>query len=291
MVRLGLKKDFSMNYMMISTLFLSLWGALHAHQQTTAQLSKNLTIEQTSVQQQKYQKTGIFYQIIKDGQICGYLFGTLHAGISDTHCQKRKAEIAPFIKQCKKIYFEVDVTFAQDSMEGVICQLLQDRSEIKYECFETAAFQRAYLSSLYWSGSSLQLTPWHSYWLMQQFPEDIEAFNEYWARSVQWKNRLISEVESDDAVNKNSEKVLSEWVTIEQNYQEHDIVESFSDFESQYLFMKERNHTWMHRMLKNQKSDDLYCIIVGAGHLPGDDGLVALFEKNGYQCKRLLENR
>lgn len=52
--------------------------------------------------------------------------------------------------------------------------------------------------------------------------------------------------------------------------------------------MKERNHAWMDIMLKNQKTDSLYCIIVGVGHLPGDDGLIALFENNGYQCKQLL---
>ncbi len=276
-----------MKYKIIVSLILSFLGALNAHEQVSVQ-----SREQTHVldQQQKYQKTGIFYQIIKDGQVCGYLFGTLHAGIADTHCQKRKAEIAPFIKDCKKVYFEVDVTFAQDSMEGVICQLLQDRLDVTYEYFETAAFQRAYLSSLYWSGTSLQLTPWHSYQWMQQCPEHIEALNEYWACSAQWKNRWISEAESDEAVNKNSEKVLSEWTKIEHNYQEHNMIEPFSDFENKYLFMKERNHTWMEHVLRNQKSDDMYCIIVGAGHLPGDEGLIALFEKYGYQCKRLLCN-
>ncbi len=273
---------------MICTLFLSVWGALHADQQTTVQVQKNLIIEQTSVQKQKYQKTGIFYQILKDDKICGYLFGTLHTGISDIHGQKRKEQLAPFLKDCKKIYFEVDVMFRQDSMEGVIGQLFQDRPEIKYEFFETASFQRAFLSSLYWSGASLQLMPWHSYWLMQQFSESIEDLNEYWALCAQWKDQWVSKTESDEAVNKNSEKILSEWVTIEQNYQEHDSVELFTDLENQYLFMKERNHSWMKILLNNQKSDDCYCIIVGAGHLPGDDGLVALFEKNGYQCKQVL---
>ncbi len=53
------------------------------------------------------------------------------------------------------------------------------------------------------------------------------------------------------------------------------------------LLVADRNRTWMPRLEHLLRSGRQYFVVVGALHMVGKDGLIARFEKAGYQVKQL----
>ena len=49
----------------------------------------------------------------------------------------------------------------------------------------------------------------------------------------------------------------------------------------------ERNHRWMDRLDTWLERNKDLLIVVGAGHLVGDEGLVRLLEKRGFRLRQL----
>jgi uncharacterized protein YbaP (TraB family) len=49
----------------------------------------------------------------------------------------------------------------------------------------------------------------------------------------------------------------------------------------------DRNHRWAERLEPWLKKDQDVLIVVGAGHLPGDEGLIRLLEKRGFRIRQL----
>ena len=65
------------------------------------------------------------------------------------------------------------------------------------------------------------------------------------------------------------------------------LLKSFKEYPTIYRkFIVQRNKKWMKKIRPFFKKTDDYMIIVGAGHMVGDEGLVALLKKKGYRVEQ-----
>ena len=66
------------------------------------------------------------------------------------------------------------------------------------------------------------------------------------------------------------------------------LLDSFKEYPSIYhALIVQRNMNWMHRIETFLRQKENHMLIVGAGHLVGENGLVALLEKKGYKPEQL----
>jgi uncharacterized protein YbaP (TraB family) len=64
--------------------------------------------------------------------------------------------------------------------------------------------------------------------------------------------------------------------------------ESFSDYPGLYdKFITDRNTDWAKQLGKMIKDDQTYMVVVGAGHLPGDKGVINLLKNKGFSVEQL----
>jgi uncharacterized protein YbaP (TraB family) len=49
----------------------------------------------------------------------------------------------------------------------------------------------------------------------------------------------------------------------------------------------QRNQAWLPKLNKQMAGGKQYFVVVGALHLVGQDGLLAMFEKDGYKVEQL----
>lgn len=104
--------------------------------------------------------------------------------------------------------------------------------------------------------------------------------------------RVYSENEADKVIKqipslKESKRQLSE---LYMDYVQGKIIndESADDFEKKQnkILVEDRNKTWMNKFEAYISSGNIYFVAVGVGHLEGEHGILALFEKNGYAVKK-----
>ncbi|QBG47953.1 TraB/GumN family protein [Verrucomicrobia bacterium S94] len=66
------------------------------------------------------------------------------------------------------------------------------------------------------------------------------------------------------------------------------ITKSFKDYPGQYRkFITNRNKAWAEKLSAMATRKETYMVVVGAGHLPGEEGLINLLRKKGLQVEQL----
>jgi uncharacterized protein YbaP (TraB family) len=66
------------------------------------------------------------------------------------------------------------------------------------------------------------------------------------------------------------------------------MLESFDEYPGLYdRFVVERNKSWITAIGKNLTKDKTHMVVVGAAHLPGNEGLLALLRESGYKLEQL----
>jgi hypothetical protein len=66
------------------------------------------------------------------------------------------------------------------------------------------------------------------------------------------------------------------------------LVETFKTYPLFYKkLLVQRNRNWVPQIASFLKEDNNVLIIVGAAHLAGEDGLIALLTKQGYHLERV----
>lgn len=70
--------------------------------------------------------------------------------------------------------------------------------------------------------------------------------------------------------------------------QENLIDTNWMNIEQQEIMLKNRNHAWMKQIPEKLKDSKTF-IAVGAGHLPGEDGMIALLRKAGYTVRPVMQ--
>jgi len=70
------------------------------------------------------------------------------------------------------------------------------------------------------------------------------------------------------------------------------LLESFESFpELAAALVTDRNRNWMPRLTDWLAGDETVLVVVGAGHLPGPEGLIALLAADGYRIEQLQTDR
>ena len=66
------------------------------------------------------------------------------------------------------------------------------------------------------------------------------------------------------------------------------VAEGFNGYPNFYkTFVTDRNKLWLETLERLLKEDKPHMVVVGAGHLPGKDGLLELLKKKGYTLEQL----
>lgn len=53
------------------------------------------------------------------------------------------------------------------------------------------------------------------------------------------------------------------------------------------LIMTDRNHTMIQKLIAMAKQGGSYFVVVGAGHLVGDEGIISMLKQHGYEVEQL----
>ena len=56
--------------------------------------------------------------------------------------------------------------------------------------------------------------------------------------------------------------------------------------EAYQAIIVQRNHNWVPQIIERLEGEGDYFIAVGAGHLPGEEGVIALLQAQGYSVTR-----
>ena len=66
------------------------------------------------------------------------------------------------------------------------------------------------------------------------------------------------------------------------------MLESFEEYPGLYdRFVVDRNKSWIRKIDGMVSNKDTHMVVVGAAHLPGEEGLLQLLKKKGYELKQL----
>jgi uncharacterized protein YbaP (TraB family) len=86
----------------------------------------------------------------------------------------------------------------------------------------------------------------------------------------------------------NMTKMLAAWKTGDSDAL-HDLInKSFEGYPELYdKFNTARNKAWAKKLVKLMKDDETYMVVVGAGHLPGEKGLINLLKNKGFKAEQL----
>ena len=83
-------------------------------------------------------------------------------------------------------------------------------------------------------------------------------------------------------------EILKAWRAGDTKALESTLLESFREYPEVYSqLVVERNANWMPRLESFLRQKENYLVVVGAGHLLGNDGLLALLKAKGYAVEQL----
>lgn len=251
-----------------------------------------------------------------------YIFGTMHILCADD--AKLSDSLKKAIRDCDEIYFEIDMT----DMTGMISamKLMRMNDDKKLSDLLNAAdyekvkkyfekhpsllpfsmlerFKPMLISSLIEENDlPCKTTNGMELVIMKQAKEDDKkiygletaAFQASLFDSIPYKDQaldLVKYIDSSDEYKKMTDTLANAYKTQDMNKIEQLTIKedpgtaSFMD-----LLLYGRNRKWVGNMQK-LLPDKSILFAVGAGHLPGDQGLISLLRKNGYNVIPIINTQ
>jgi len=101
--------------------------------------------------------------------------------------------------------------------------------------------------------------------------------------------KIIQQTLSDlDIIEKEFAKIFQAWSNGESEQLESLTIQQLKSYPELYEnLIKKRNENWFVKMRKLLSETDVCMIIVGAGHLVGEDGLVEMLKRAGYMIRQM----
>ncbi len=195
--------------------------------------------------------------------------GVTLTSMLDAEGQALLADIAPrlgasvaMLEPMRPWFAQIVLTLGQmqqmgfDPNAGVEMVLLSQRAEgMAMDYFETAEEQLGFLAGLDDEVQAAGLV--ESLREMERLPEELDNMVLAWAEGdMDTVNTLFLEQMRDEAP------------------------------EVYDAIIVRRNHNWVPQIIERLEGEGSYFIAVGAGHLPGDEGVIALLEAQGYEVVR-----
>jgi uncharacterized protein YbaP (TraB family) len=108
----------------------------------------------------------------------------------------------------------------------------------------------------------------------------------------------LSDTDPDAFVNRSLKEIkllepqvndlITAWKTGDMVTIEQLMKESFNEYPDLYrTFVTDRNKDWAGKLSNMIKKGETYMVVVGAGHLPGEQGLIKLMENKGFAVEQL----
>ncbi|MDF7800694.1 TraB/GumN family protein [Pontiellaceae bacterium B1224] len=98
-------------------------------------------------------------------------------------------------------------------------------------------------------------------------------------------NRALADLKFLEA---DLDSLLKAWETGDVQTLEKLMTKSFKKFPGMYnKFITARNKAWAKRLSGMVKNDQTYMVVVGAGHLPGKEGVINLLKEKGFTVEQL----
>ena len=108
------------------------------------------------------------------------------------------------------------------------------------------------------------------------------------------KDLLLSSIEEFDETGKATHCLIDSWKAGDKKNLEHIAELAAMSPELNAAFLTDRNHDWANKLSnKNWKleQDATYLVVVGAMHLIGDQNLIELLEKRGFEVVQLSKSK
>jgi uncharacterized protein YbaP (TraB family) len=248
-----------------------------------------------------------------------YLFGTMHILCADD--AKLSPNMKQIIKDCNQVYFEIDMDNMQELMGAMKFLRMNDGAKIsdlltaeEYERVKSYfdknksqlpfsmmnRFKPYFVSSLIGEQlMSCEEKNGMETMIMKEskpFKKEIRGLEttEFQASifdSIPYKKQakdLVSYIDSVDHYKNITAQMVN--VYLKQDLAQLDKLMQQSDVgmnEYMDLMLYDRNRRWVQQMPDIMSREGSTLFAVGAGHLPGDQGVISLLKKAGYSVKPL----
>jgi len=84
------------------------------------------------------------------------------------------------------------------------------------------------------------------------------------------------------------DEIIASWRSGDLDTIDRLFVEDMAEFPEVYdLLLKDRNHRWIPQIKAMLATEPTEFVLVGVGHIPGEDGLIALLQAEGYSVEQL----
>lgn len=99
---------------------------------------------------------------------------------------------------------------------------------------------------------------------------------------------LLQSLNQFKDIEKYLNEILQSWKQGDLKGLENSLNKSFKEYPEMYeKFLVNRNNNWLQRIQTFLANDENYLVIVGAGHMAGEEGLINMLNKLGYQTSQL----
>lgn len=187
------------------------------------------------------------------------------------------------MQQCAALKLEVDVQAIGYRIDNAV---RFHASNLEISFFESVLFQQAMLNGLVWFGPRLCFLPWHCYAVAHRFPALVGLLNTITLSCLSIINGLYGCVAGSGLHEKKQA-----WFAEQQQVVEN-IISNFckgravaSDpIGAKLCMVAKRNQQFVQEIIQNA-ANNTTMYVVGAVHLPGELGMLALLKQQGYELK------
>ncbi|MBL4588365.1 TraB/GumN family protein [Candidatus Babeliales bacterium] len=232
----------------------------------------------------------ILYKLYKNDTFKGYLFGSFRLNLSLDQYRIKRTALAPYLNICKTFIFESDPQKQYSQLplgiERAMYELLKYRGDASVLYLESPYLRTALLGIQIFFGTSIVRFPWRSYKFIKSYPKITIAANKlctFFAVIYNTAyNSLFSQKNSQAGhiYQKEQHKKLVQYL---KEYQQEDLAEMLPE-DTKIHYLTKRHNDWINDFRDDENNLKYPIFIsVGAGHLPGEKGLVRLLEQEGYE--------
>lgn len=99
---------------------------------------------------------------------------------------------------------------------------------------------------------------------------------------------LLRTLRDLEVMEKELTRIVRSWTVGDVRTIETLLLESFKEYPQVYRrLISDRNKNWLPKIEKLLDQDENYIVVVGAGHLVGKEGIIALLKEKGYSVDQL----
>lgn len=244
-----------------------------------------------------------------------YLFGTLHLIPKDSFFLPAGTETA--FETCETLVLEVDIDIPLKEQIAMAQRVLIPNNETIADFMSDDEYKAAVsymVDSIGISEKKMQkyihIKPFFlSGILLTEALGKVEAYETYFAalakkqdksfialETLEFQLAIFDTISVEEQVEASFHSdMMAEYYDMLECYAQQNLdclytmITEYDDIEFEQLFLLQRNHNWAEKLEKDILPAGSTFIAVGAGHLPGNEGVIKLLQERGYTVEPVLE--